>query len=299
MKNKTLVALAVAHALAFPLAASAHWEIAIPSSVSEVGISAQQLAHNASFLTARAAPEAQRPAAIATQVEETVASAQGSNVASRTRTAARTRSLPNPKTPWSPSEVGHSDYATEMRDYAQHVASLDETRVAIAKAEAEAEALAVAEAAAQAAAEAAALAAANAPVENPQSNDNPEVVAGLTEQRELTTTSDAEQPREGEANPDAQAAGQPGEREVTASTEGSQPVEGSAQEAAVEEALRTAEGQPAETSGSAQDTQVQAEATEGPAEAAEVASPVRETEAIVVGSTDQAETTEQETTTAS
>jgi len=297
MKTRTLVALAVAHALAFPLAASAHWEIAIPSSVSEVGISAQELAHNASFLTARAAPEAQRAAAIDSQVEETVAGAQRAGSATRTRTAARTRSLPNPKTPWSPSEVGHSDYATEMREYALHVASLEETRVAIAKAEAEAEALAVAEAAAEAAA---LVAAANAPAENPQSNENPEQVAGLTEQRELTTTGDSEQPREGEANPDAQAAGQPEERELTtASAEGSEAAEGSAQEAAVEEALRTAESQPAETSEPAQDTQAQAEAAEGPAEAAEVAAPVRETETTVVGSTDQAETPEQETTTAS
>lgn len=168
MIKKKAVALAVAAVCASPLYAVAaagtgtgHWEVATPSSPNE---SAPHLFFTRSHLGSA-------PAAVAVQMESpaplaeatTPLSAQesmyGRTAADRRqpRAAARTRaaSLPNPQTPWSPNESGTNHYAQEMQAYRQHVASVEQTRIAVAAADADA-AAAVAAADAAAAANAAA-----------------------------------------------------------------------------------------------------------------------------------------------
>ena len=177
MIKKKSVALAVAAVCASPLYAVAaagtgagHWEVVTPSSPNE---SAPHLFFTRSHLgsaPAAVAVQMESPAALAEVI--TPLSAQES-MYGRTaddrrqpRAAARTRtaSLPNPRTPWSPNESGTNHYAQEMQAYREHVASVEQTRIAVAAADADA-AAAVAAADAAAAAAAANAAAAVATVE--------------------------------------------------------------------------------------------------------------------------------------
>ena len=151
MMKKNAVALAVAAVCASPLYAVAaagtgagHWEVVTPSSPNE---SAPHLFFSRSH-------PASAPAAVAVQMESPAPLAEVSTPLSaqesmygrtaddrrQPRAAARMRaaSLPNPQTPWSPNESGTNHYAEEMQAYRQHVASVEQTRIAVAAADADA-----------------------------------------------------------------------------------------------------------------------------------------------------------------
>ena len=105
MKSRTLIAIAVAGACAWPVAAAARdttsWsEASTPHSVSE----------SAPWMTA----------------EETRASQTRMNPATYV-------SMANPQTPVSPNESGQPDYAQEIRQRAQQVAAVEQTRVAVVR----------------------------------------------------------------------------------------------------------------------------------------------------------------------
>ena len=105
MQSRTLIAIAVAGACAWPVAAAARdttsWsEASMPHSVSE----------SAPWMTA----------------EETRASQTRMNPATYV-------SMANPQTPVSPNESGQADYAQEIRQRAQQVAAVEQTRVAVVR----------------------------------------------------------------------------------------------------------------------------------------------------------------------
>jgi len=104
MQARTLIAIAVAGACAWPVAAAARdarWsEAGIPHSVSE----------SAPWMTAEEMRARQTPINPATYV-----------------------SMANPQTPFSPNESGQSDYAQEIRQRVQQVAAVEQTRVAVVR----------------------------------------------------------------------------------------------------------------------------------------------------------------------
>ena len=112
MNSRTLIAAAVASACAWPLAAvardthSTHVSSASPAFSFSPIVTPHSVDESAPWLTA----------------EETRA---------RHTRGASYVSLPNPQSPWSPNESGAVNYAEEMRDRAQHVAAVEQTRVAV------------------------------------------------------------------------------------------------------------------------------------------------------------------------
>jgi hypothetical protein len=114
--------------------AQANWEVMTPSSVDE---SAPQLTVSGSHLgttPATASTQAQTASrsagtTAAYTADETTLSAADL----RARQArARTASLPNPQTPWSPNESGTNDFSQDTQEYRQHVASLEQARTVAA-----------------------------------------------------------------------------------------------------------------------------------------------------------------------
>jgi hypothetical protein len=159
MMKKNAIALAVATVCATPLVALAagatqaglgHWEVITPSSPNEA---APQLAFSRSHLgSAPTLAAAQTETATAVAEVVTPLSVDESpawptaETRRKERAALRTKvvSLPNPQTPWSPNESGPDRYAEDMRAYRQHVASVEQARIATAAANAASEAAAVA-----------------------------------------------------------------------------------------------------------------------------------------------------------
>ena len=134
MTRKKLMVLSVAAACAAPMIAQANWEVVTPSSVDE---SAPQLTNSRSHLgtaPAMAASHAQTAsAAPATSAAYTAPETTLSAADLRARQArARTASLPNPQTPWSPNESGANHYSQDMQSYRQQVASLEQARTVAA-----------------------------------------------------------------------------------------------------------------------------------------------------------------------
>lgn len=132
MTRKKLMVLSVAAACAAPMIAQANWEVVTPSSVDE---SAPQLTLSRSHLGTPSATASTRTGSAA--VETTAAyTAQETTLSAadlRSRQArARTASLPNPQTPWSPNESGSNHYSQDMQAYRQHVASLEQARTVAA-----------------------------------------------------------------------------------------------------------------------------------------------------------------------
>jgi hypothetical protein len=159
MMKKNAIALAVAAVCAAPLPALAagatqagpgHWEVITPSSPNEA---APQLAFSRSHLgsaPAMAASQTETQTVVAEvvtplSVDESPAWPTA-ETRRRERVALRTEavSLANPQTPWSPNESGPARYGEDMQAYRQHVASVDQARIATAAADAAAAAAAVA-----------------------------------------------------------------------------------------------------------------------------------------------------------
>lgn len=118
MNSKTLIAVAVAGACAWPIAAAARI-----SAGDAVTTSTAPTAGFAEVIT----PHSVSESAPWMTVEETRAR----------HTKVNLGSMPNPQSPWSPNESGPSNYAEEMRERVQHVASVEQTRVAVARIESE------------------------------------------------------------------------------------------------------------------------------------------------------------------
>jgi hypothetical protein len=159
MMKKNAIALAVAAICASPLSALAagaaqvgtgHWEVTTPSSPNEA---APQLAFSRSHLgsapaVATAQTETPTPVAEVVTPLSVDESAPWLTVEDKRkqRAAVRTKvvSLANPQTPWSPNESGTDRYAQDMREYREHVASVEQARIQTAAADAANAAAAVA-----------------------------------------------------------------------------------------------------------------------------------------------------------
>lgn len=119
MNSKTLIAAAVAGACAWPIAAAA------------------RISGPADTITTSAAPTATFSEAI---TPHSVSESAPWMTAEETRarhTKANYASMPNPQSPWSPNESGPANYAEDMRERVQHVASVEQARVAVARIESE------------------------------------------------------------------------------------------------------------------------------------------------------------------
>jgi hypothetical protein len=143
MKQKNLIAAAVAAACAWPLLATAkgpidaspgHWEVVTPASVDE---SAPSLTGRVSHLgTGGASTQTQvaaAPAEVITpaSVDESAPSLTVKDNRQRT-THVRAASLPNPQTPWSPNESGANRYAEDMQFHADQAAAVEQAQIAAA-----------------------------------------------------------------------------------------------------------------------------------------------------------------------
>jgi hypothetical protein len=146
MRQKNIIAMAVAGACAWPLMAAAappssispgHWEVVTPLSVNET---ASWFTDNRSHLAGWTAPAAGVQTAAAPVEVVTPLSVDESapwltaEQKRLTRPTARTTlaSLPNPRTPSSPNESGVDRYAEDAADYAAHVAAVEQARIAAA-----------------------------------------------------------------------------------------------------------------------------------------------------------------------
>jgi hypothetical protein len=114
--------------------AKGHWEVITPSSVDE---SAPQLSVSGSHLGTTPASTAMQvqtaPAPVETTAAYTAQETTWSASELRNRQArARRAGMPNPQTPWSPNESGSNHYAEDMQAHRQHVASLEQARIAAA-----------------------------------------------------------------------------------------------------------------------------------------------------------------------
>jgi hypothetical protein len=156
MMKRNAIALAVAALCGAPLTAAAagHWEVMTPSSVSE---SAPQLlagphlpAAPADASIAVADTEANTPVAYqgavtARSAEDNIHAMRAANQRQRSATRshiARAGGMPNPQTPYSPNESGEQRYTDEMQAYKQHLASVEQARIATAESYAPAPAVA-------------------------------------------------------------------------------------------------------------------------------------------------------------
>ena len=155
MMKKNAIALAVAAMCGVPFTAAAagHWEVMTPSSVSE---SAPQLLPGPHLPPAPAAANiaaADVEANTATGYTETVTARSVEGGGQSVRTVSRqhntTRSrisraggMPNPQTPYSPNESGEERYTEQMDAYQEHLASVEQARIATAESYAPAPAVA-------------------------------------------------------------------------------------------------------------------------------------------------------------
>jgi hypothetical protein len=153
MMKRNAIALAVAALCGAPLIATAagNWEVMTPSSVSE---SAPQLlagphlppapADAATTVADASTPLAYTEAATAPAVEDSGravrSAAQRQRIATRSHVARG--GMPNPQTPYSPNESGEQRYTQEMQAYQQHLASVEQARIATAESYAPAPAVA-------------------------------------------------------------------------------------------------------------------------------------------------------------
>jgi hypothetical protein len=154
MMKRNAIALAVAALCGAPLTAAAagHWEVMTPSSVSE---SAPQLLAGphlppADAVTTVANADASTPVAYTEAVTAPAVEDSGRTVravSQRQRSATRSHvahggGMANPQTPYSPNESGEQRYTEEMQAYQQHLASVEQARIATAESYAPAPAVA-------------------------------------------------------------------------------------------------------------------------------------------------------------
>jgi hypothetical protein len=145
MMKRNAIALAVAAICGSPLAATAHWEVITPSSVSESApqlLSASHLPPAPPSASTAMAAEANTPVAYTETATTSSAeiSGRGSRTNERRQRSATPRShiaraggMANPQTPYSPNESGEQRYTQEMQEYKQQLASVEQARIATAE----------------------------------------------------------------------------------------------------------------------------------------------------------------------